>query len=207
MSQLTRRAWFKLAALAPVAGALVAPEAKGGASRQVNGFHAGYFPNVVLHTHEDKELRFYDYLLKNKIVVINFMYATCEGICPLVTANLVQVQKLLGDRVGRDIFMYSLTLKPEVDTPAVLHQHATQLGVGPGWWFLTGKPADIELIRRKFGIVDLDPVVDADKSQHTGMVRIGNEALERWSGCPGQAKPKVIVQTILWMQGPQVRVS
>src|SRR5262245_54554797 len=102
MSHLTRRAWFKLAAAAPMASALVVREAKGGVSRPVNGFHAGYFPNVVLRTHEDREVRFYDDLLKNKIVVINFMYATCERICPLVTANLVQVQKLLGDRVGRD---------------------------------------------------------------------------------------------------------
>ena len=75
------------------------------------------FPNVTLTTHEGKKVRFYDDLIKDKIVLINFMYVKCEGICPGTTANLLKVQKMLGDRVGRDIFMYSITLKPEEDTP------------------------------------------------------------------------------------------
>jgi protein SCO1/2 len=78
------------------------------------------FPNVTLTTHEGKKVKFYDDLLKDKIVIINFMYVKCEGICPGTTANLVKVQKLLGDRIGKDIFMYSITLKPEEDTPEKL---------------------------------------------------------------------------------------
>jgi protein SCO1/2 len=70
-----------------------------------------------LTTHEGKKVKFYDDLIKDKIVIINFMYVKCEGTCPGTTANLVKVQKLLGDRVGKDIFMYSITLKPEEDTP------------------------------------------------------------------------------------------
>ena len=76
-----------------------------------------YFPNFELTTHEGKKVRFYDDLIKDKIVVINFMYANCEGICIPITMNLKRVQNLLGDRVGRDIFMYSITLKPKEDTP------------------------------------------------------------------------------------------
>src|SRR5262244_4555241 len=68
------------------------------------------FPNVTLTTHEGKKVKFYDDLLKDKIVIINFMYIRCQGTCPGTTANLVKVQKLLGDRVGKDIFMYSITL-------------------------------------------------------------------------------------------------
>src|ERR1043165_6126352 len=78
------------------------------------------FPNVALTTHEGKKVKFYDDLLKDKIVIINFMYVKCEGTCPGTTANLVKVQKLLGNRVGKDIFMYSITLKPEEDTPETL---------------------------------------------------------------------------------------
>src|SRR6476659_11482565 len=65
------------------------------------------FPNVTLTTHEGKKVKFYDDLLKDKIVIINFMYVKCEGTCPGTTANLAKVQKLLSNRVGKDIFMYS----------------------------------------------------------------------------------------------------
>lgn len=70
----------------------------------------GAFPNVPLVTHEGKAVRFYDDLVKNKTVMINFMYARCGDICPGMTANLKLVQKELGDRVGKDIFMYSISL-------------------------------------------------------------------------------------------------
>jgi protein SCO1/2 len=154
------------------------------------------FPNVVLTTHEGKKVKFFDDLIKNKIVVFNFMYAKCEGVCPGITMNLARVQKLLGPRVGRDIFMYSITLKPEVDTPKILADYARMHHAGPGWTFLTGKPMDIELLRQKQGFTNPDPVLDADKSQHIGMVRFGNEPMQWWAGCPGLAKPEFIVKEI-----------
>jgi protein SCO1/2 len=203
MASITRRTWLSLAALAPVASGLLARHAAASPPPRTRAFGADYFPNVVLRTHDNRAVRFYDDLLKEKFVIINFMYTACaDGVCPLTTVNLVRVQQLLGDRVGRDIFMYSLTLTPEHDTPRVLKQYAQAHGVGPGWWFLTGKPKDIELLRRKLGFVDPDPAVDANKSQHIGMIRFGNEALERWAACPGQANPNWIVTSILWMAAP-----
>ncbi|PYU13542.1 MAG: SCO family protein, partial [Acidobacteria bacterium] len=86
--------------------------------------------------------------------------------------------------VGRDIFMYSITLKPEEDTPKVLQEYAKSNGVKPGWLFLTGKPGDVEKLRRKLGFVDPDPTVDKDKSQHIGVILYGNETLDRWAACP-----------------------
>lgn len=162
-----------------------------------------FFPNVVLTTHEGRKVRFYDDLLKDKIVTINFMYAKCEGVCPGITANLVRVQKLLAPRVGKDIFMYSITLKPEQDTPMALHHYAEMFHVGPGWQFLTGKPDDIELLRRKLGFTNPDPVEDADQNQHIGMLRYGNEALEQWAGCPGLAHAQYIAESIGWVDWPK----
>src|SRR6185503_9250505 len=83
-----------------------------------------HFPNLLLTTHKGRKVRFYDDLIKDKIVVINFMYVKCEGVCPGITANLAKVQKLLGNRLGRDVFMYSFTLKPEEDSPEVLRKYA-----------------------------------------------------------------------------------
>jgi len=86
------------------------------------GSKAGYFPNVLLRTHENQQVRFYDDLIRGKCVMITMLYASCEGICPRMTSNLARVQQLLGERVGRDIFMYSLTLKPQQDMPEVLKE-------------------------------------------------------------------------------------
>ena len=169
-----------------------------GRPREEAGQRARYFPNFVLRTHENKAVHFYDDLIKGKIVVINMMYAQCEGICPAMTGNLVEVQAALGDRVGRDIFMYSLTLQPEVDTPKALKDYAEMHGVRPGWLFLTGKRREMEILRRKLGFFDPDPAVDQDKSQHLGLVRFGNEALDRWAACPALSNPEQLLRSILW---------
>jgi protein SCO1/2 len=72
--------------------------------------------------------------------------------------------------------------------------------VGPGWWFLTGKPEDIELLRRKLGFTDPDPARDADKANHIGNLRYGNEPLQLWAACPGMSNPKWIAESISWVE-------
>ena len=126
---MNRRMLLASFIVAPVASVLSRRTAFGEAASLAAGPRAGYFPDVVLRTHENKTVRFYDDLIRGKIVLINFMYATCKGLCPRQTANLVQVQKALENRIGRDIFMYSLTLKPEQHTPEVLREYAPGHGV------------------------------------------------------------------------------
>jgi protein SCO1/2 len=195
MARMNRRSL--LAALAARASSL------DDKSREVT--RARYFPNVELTTHEGKKVRFYDDLIKNKIVVINFMYADCEGICPTITLNLVKAQKILGARVGRDIFMYSLTLSPEKDSPAALKHYVKMHGVKPGWQFLTGKPDDIERLRRSLGFSTSNVKLDKDKTNHIGMVKYGNERREWWGMVPGKAKPTWIAESILWMDETNVK--
>ncbi|MFQ5989646.1 MAG: SCO family protein [Candidatus Methylomirabilales bacterium] len=154
-------------------------------------------------THENKSVQFYDDMVKGKIVLINFMFTNCsDGICPPMTGNLVRVQRLLGDRVGRDIFMLSITMDPGNDTPEVLKKYAESYGVGPGWTFLTGKYEDIEKLRRNLGIYDPDPIVDADKTQHAGLVTFGNERTWRWAALPALMKAEQIVETVLRITDP-----
>jgi protein SCO1/2 len=154
-------------------------------------------PNVALKTHTGASVRFYDDLIRGKVVAINMMYATCEGICPLMTNNLVRVQALLGKRVGTDVFMYSLSLKPEQDNPRALAEYAEMHEVAPGWLFLTGARADVERVRIALGFYDSDPVRDKDTTRHTGMVRIGNDAYGRWTMAPALAEPRQILSAIL----------
>ncbi len=162
-----------------------------------------YFPNIVLRTHDNQPLRFYDDLLQGKVVLINFFYVTCGDICPLMTANLVQVQAALGERLGREVFMYSITLDPQTDTPEVLKQYAEGYGAKPGWSFLTGQDEEIQRLRRTLGLYDRDPRIDADKAQHTGLIIYGNEATGRWGAVPALLAPERIVRAVLRVMGPQ----
>src|SRR6266852_9178657 len=110
------------------------------------------FPNVPLTTQDGTIVHFYDDLLKGKAVVINTMYTSCKDECPLETARLVQVQRLLGERMGKDIFFYSITTDPKRDKPEVLKAYAEKFGVGLGWLFLTGNEEDLKLVIKKLGL-------------------------------------------------------
>lgn len=208
MSSVTRRGLLAVSALLPLARVLPAggcevpagPPAAGPFAPPVSGremMRRRFFPNVVLTTHEGKQVRFYEDLLKDKIVVLNLMYANCQGVCPVITANLVRAQKILIEQGKRNVCIYSLTVKPEEDTPEKLKAYAEMHNVGPGWKFLTGKPADVELLRSKLGFVDPDPKVDQDDpARHSGMVRFGNEPQAWWAACQGQTNPEWIAREI-----------
>lgn len=155
-----------------------------------------HLPNVELLTQNNERVHFYDDLVKDKRVVIQFMFARCKDICPVITHHLAEVQRLLKGRVGRDIFFYSITLSPEEDSPRDLKAFAKMHGVGPGWTFLTGKPDDILLLRKSLGFFYNDPKEDADRNNHSGMLVVGTEPLMRWTMCQGGAKPEWIATVI-----------
>jgi protein SCO1 len=155
---------------------------------------ANYFPNVTLTTQDGTKVRFYDDLLNGKIVAIDLIYTTCKYACPLETARLAQVQALLGDRMGKDVFFYSITIDPDHDTPPVLKAYAEKFHAGPGWLFLTGKAEDIELISRKLGIYsEPDP---ANKDGHTPSLIVGNEATGQWMRNSALDNARFLARTI-----------
>ncbi len=140
MTDLSRRKLLGALGMAPVAGGLLtiagsatgapAPAAVDRVQAQAReSARLRYFPNLTLRTQDDKEVRFYDNLIKGKIVTINFFYAKCEDVCPIVTSNLVKVQELLGDQVGRQVFMYSKARGPRAAAAqARLHHSGSQGG-------------------------------------------------------------------------------
>ena len=163
-----------------------------GASAQRWG--ADYFPNVELTTHDGNAVRFYDDLIKGKIVAINLIYTTCKFACPLETARLKQIHKLLGERMGRDVFFYSITIDPDHDTPAVLKEYARQYDAGAGWVFLTGTRADIDLISARLGLNP--PVNPTNPDGHTPTLLIGNEASGQWMRSSALSSPSFLARTI-----------
>jgi cytochrome oxidase Cu insertion factor (SCO1/SenC/PrrC family) len=165
---------------------------------------ASYFPNVVLTDQDGQQHRFFDDLIKDKVVSINFIFTSCAASCGLETARLKEIQTLLAGRVGQDVHFYSISIDPLNDTPAELKKYAAKFGAGPGWKFLTGRPADIELIQRKLGLFD-----DADKgkpiTEHSLEGIIGNQGTGRWQKTgPFQSPYVTAVQLGEWLHNYKV---
>src|SRR5262249_33455984 len=85
--------------------------------RPRNRWGANYFPNVPVIDQNGRTLTFYDDVIKGKIVVISFIYTSCQDLCPLTTAKMAQLEDKLDGAVGRDLFFISISVDPENDTP------------------------------------------------------------------------------------------
>ncbi len=206
MSDVSRRKLFAGLAVLPLAGGLLAhgddpaPAPMHKFAPRLSGreiMRRRYFPNFELVTQDGKKLKFYDDVLKDKIVILNMMYADCQGVCPTITMNLKRVQKIVKQEFTKPIFIYSMTIKPEEDSPAKLKEYAKMHGIkDPNWQFLTGDPHEVDMLRHSLGFADPDPQVDKDKSKHSGMLRYGNEPMSIWGMCQGSAEPDWIAQEV-----------
>lgn len=159
------------------------------------------FPNPALVDQDGRTVRFYDDLVRGRVVMVNFSYTRCAGACPRATAQLLAVQRLLGDRFGRDFTLLTLSLDPEHDTPEAMRRYLAAHGARPGWSWLTGRREDIDAIRRFVGFTDRDPALDADRTRHTTLVLLGNDRTGRWSSMPALVRPEQIVEALFRTAG------
>ncbi|MDQ1523094.1 MAG: hypothetical protein QOE47_1018, partial [Pyrinomonadaceae bacterium] len=167
----------------------VATVATSGTPKSAGG--AAYFPNHVLLTQDNRPVRFYDDLMKDKIVLINFLFTTCKGACSPMTANLAKVQEQLGAHLGKEVVMLSLSVDPETDTPAALKKYADSFKAKPGWYFLTGKKENLDWVLYKLG-----GYVE-DKNQHGLKLIVGNEATGEWIKLHAMSNPTEIAAAVL----------
>ena len=151
------------------------------------------FPNVVLRTQDDKPVRFYDDLLKGRIVMINFFYTTCTGTCSPTTHNLAKVIEAIGDRFEREVILLSISVDPERDTPAALKTYAMRYEAKPGWYFLTGRRRDIDAIRAAVGARDRYN----REGPHTSILVYGNAETGQWATTPAQGDPTLVAKTVM----------
>ena len=133
-----------------------------------------FLPNLPVVDQDGRQLRFYDDLIKDKIVVIMFIYTSCTDICPITTARMTQIEDKLGDVLGRDIFIVSLTVDPVNDTPERLKAYSKAFSTGPGWTFVTGRPEDIRAINYRLG--ERSKVL----SEHRNEIVLGNDVTGEW---------------------------
>lgn len=146
-----------------------------------NRWGKNYFPNTLLTNQHGEQVRFFDDLVKGKVVAINFIFTSCKDSCPLETTRLRKVQEILGDRVGKDIFFYSITIDPARDTPEVLKAYTERYKIGPGWSFLTGDEQEIIELRKKLGLYLEEIQNNKDNpDDHNLSLILGNQATGRW---------------------------
>lgn len=149
-----------------------------------------YFSDVELINQDGQKLRFYTDVLKNRVVVINTFFTTCASVCPVMNRNLERVQEALGDRLGKDAFLVSISVDPEADTPTRLKEYSRRFHARPGWVFLTGKKENVDWALYKLG-----QYVEA-KSDHTTIILIGNEPKGLWKKAFGLAKPEELMKIV-----------
>jgi protein SCO1 len=148
----------------------------------------------MLTDQNGQTLRFYDDIIRGKIVSINFIYTSCADICPLDTAQLRRVQQILGDRVGRDIHMYTISVDPARDTPAALRRFMRSYDIGPGWTFLTGSREDVDLLQRRLGIRPID--INGRLSEHDTNIVVGNETTGQWIRRSAYENPQLLANLL-----------
>jgi protein SCO1 len=149
-----------------------------------------YFTDVVLLSQNGEKMRFYNDLLRGKIVIINSFFATCTGSCLPLTRNLEKLQAALGERMRKEVNIISISVDPEVDTPASLKAYAKKLNAGPGWYFLTGNKESVDFALKKIG-----QFVD-NKEAHLNIFIIGNERTGLWKKAFGLAKTEELMKVV-----------
>jgi protein SCO1 len=149
-----------------------------------------YFTDVELINQNGEKMRFYSDLIQGKVVIIDSFFATCQGSCLPMNQNLAKVQEALGDRLGKDVYILSISVDPTVDTPPNLKQYANKLQAKPGWFFLTGAKENVDFALKKIG-----QFVD-DKQDHLNIFIIGNERTGLWKKAFGLAKSEELVKVV-----------
>ena len=149
-----------------------------------------YFSDVELINQDGQKVRFYTDVLKGKTVVVNAFFTTCTSVCPPMNRSMEKIQEALGPRVGRDVFLISISVDPTTDTPARLKEYAAKFHAGKGWTFLTGKKENVDWALYKVG-----QYVE-DKNAHTTVIIIGNEATGLWKKAMGMARAEDLIKIV-----------
>lgn len=138
----------------------------------------GAAPDFTLTSQDNAPVSLRDF--RGKVVAIAFIFAACTDVCPMLTDNMARVQDRLGSAFGPRIAFVSITVDPERDTPEVLKQYAAGFAANlKGWSFLTGDPATVHDVGRKYGVVarktasgDIDHTLLTSLVDPNGMLRV-----------------------------------
>lgn len=156
------------------------PPASGGAPPQASPSpdretkQRSYFTDLELVTQDGEKVRFYTDILKDRVVLLNFFFTNCVAACPLQGKVLTDLQPMLGDRLGQEIFIVSISVDPERDTPVAMKEYAKKLNAQKGWIFLSGKKDHVSRVIQKLG------QYTEDFNEHSTAYILGNAKTDHW---------------------------
>lgn len=154
-------------------------------------------PDLEVLDQNGKRLHFYRDLVRQKVVAINFIFTTCTTICPPMAATFARVQALMGETIGEDARLISISVDPVTDTPERLRAWSAKFGARPGWTLVTGDKTKIDEL-----LFDLGGFT-ADKQSHSPIVLVGNDNTSVWTRIYGLAPAARIASLIEeMMQAP-----
>lgn len=139
-------------------------------------------PDVAVLDQDGRKLNFYTDLIKNKTVAINFIFTNCTTICPPLAATFARLQKEMGDKVGKDVQLISISVDPVTDTPERLKAWGAKFKAGPGWTFVTGEKQEMDKLLNALG------AAVSKREDHTPAMIIGNDSKGVWTRTYGLAK-------------------
>ena len=157
---------------------------------QTNKAAQSYFGEIPLVDQDGKTQRLYSDLIQNKVVVIDFMFTSCTGACPIMSNNFAKIQDWLGDRLGKDVYLLSVSVDPANDTPAKMKEYAARYKARPGWYFLTGSQENVDAALRKLGNYVENP------EAHQNLFLIGNDKTGLWKKAFGLAEPTALIPVV-----------
>src|SRR5688572_12178494 len=158
-----------------------------------------YFTDIQLVNQNGEKMRFYPDLLQGKTVIINSFFATCQGSCLPITRNLQKIQEALGERLGHDVRIISISVDPTVDTPGELMAFGKKFQARPGWYFLTGSKENVEFVLKKLG-----QFVE-NKQNHYNIIIVGNDRTGLWKKAFGLAKSEHLIEVVNSVLNDKVR--
>jgi protein SCO1/2 len=125
-------------------------------------------------------------VIGDKIVAINFVYTTCTTVCPVVSSIFTMVQKSIGEQMGKDVALITITVDPTRDTPHRLLNYSKNFNPGAGWSWLTGDKKTVDKTLRALG------AYTPNFEDHPAMVLIGDDTNSQWYRYYGFPAPDVI---------------
>lgn len=149
-----------------------------------------YFGDTELVDQDGRTVRFYTDMLQGKVVVINLFFASCNGSCPVMAKSFRLIQDQLGDRLGKDVHMISISVDPK-DTPEKLLAYSQRVKARKGWYFLTGEKKNVDTVLARLGQVVKEP------TDHAAIVFVGNDRTGLWKKAFGLSPPED-VSKVVW---------
>ena len=147
-------------------------------------------PDVAVLDQHGNALHFYTDLIKDKTVAINFIFTNCTTICPPLAATFARLQKEMGDKIGKDVHLISISVDPVTDTPERLKAWGAKFKAGPGWTFVTGEKQEMDKLLNALG------AAVSKREDHTPAMIIGNDSKGVWTRTYGLAKINQIIGVI-----------